>query len=90
MSGDQTAQALYFEMLSLEVLDSILFTLLFRGKGEMCMSVCACTCTSLCMKMHKFVHVHAPFNFIIFRNSLGFYIIFSYVGINTCRNNFFP
>ncbi len=28
-------------------------------------------------------HVHAHFNFIILGNSLGFYIIFSYVGINT-------
>jgi hypothetical protein len=35
------------------------------------------------------VHVHAHFNFIILGISLGFYLIFPYIGINTCRNDFF-
>ncbi len=43
----------------------------------------------LCMYMHKFLHVHAHFNFIILGKSLGFYIIFSHVGINTCTKDFF-
>ncbi len=41
------------------------------------------------MYMHKFVHVHAHFNFIILGNSLAFNIIYSYVGFNACKNNFF-